>query len=217
MADIPVTARISMTGIGTITECPDLLERCIVLFCQRVPKSDRKTLQEVLSAFQTDLPSLLYYAMETLSKAVGIYDSINISELPRMADFAKWGYAISEVWGYGGEYFLNIYNKNQTEILEIMAEENTLLMVIISFAEHNTYYKGKVSELLPLLTEHAQQMKFDTKLDWVKGDSSLGKKLRQLTSVLEQFDIYVNCGKSNGKRYVEIWKESQRSANEERG
>ncbi len=27
----------------------------------------------------------------------------------------------------------------------------------------------------------------------------------------------IERGKSNGKRYVEIWKESQRSANEERG
>jgi len=30
----------------------------------------------------------------------------------RMADFAAWGYAISEAMGYKGEKFLEIYNRN---------------------------------------------------------------------------------------------------------
>ena len=35
-----------------------------------------------------------------------IFDSVELERLPRMADFAKWGYAIGEALGGHGNQFL---------------------------------------------------------------------------------------------------------------
>ncbi|MDR9787649.1 MAG: hypothetical protein RJR37_10480 [Peptococcaceae bacterium MAG4] len=41
-----------------------------------------------------------------------IYPHVKLPALPRMADFATWGYAIMEAVGDMGEAFLRAYRKN---------------------------------------------------------------------------------------------------------
>lgn len=214
--NIDLTARISMTGITTITDRSDFLDRCINLSCRRVCETERKTAEEVLTAFRSDLPYILYQAMRVLSEAVRIYYEIEISRLPRMADFARWGYAIAEVLGYGGETFLEIYKQNQEELLEVMVEEDILLTIVISFINEKRYFKNKMEVLLTGLTEYAQSKNIDFRFIGIK-TNKLSEKLFQSVSVLRQFNIYLKRGKSNGNRYVEIWKEGQSETDAEGG
>ena len=40
----------------------------------------------------------------------------------------------------------------------------------------------------------------------VKAENALSKKIFNSSSVLDMFDIHIERGKSNGKRYIKIWK-----------
>lgn len=41
-----------------------------------------------------------------MSKAMKIYPDVKLDKMPRMADFAHWGYAIGEALGNLGQVFL---------------------------------------------------------------------------------------------------------------
>ncbi len=204
--DIKLNARLSFSGITTITDRADFLDRCICLSCERISPSERRTVEEILKEFKEDLPYLLYKGFQILSKAIEVHRTLEIKELPRMADFALWGYAIAEVMKYGGDRFLEVYQKNQDDMLQVMVEEDTLLTVLISFIEQKEYFIGSMTQLYSKLTKEAQAMEVNTAYGWCKNVNSLSRKLFQSQSVLEQFDIHLQRGKSNGKRYVEIWK-----------
>lgn len=123
---IMLNARLSFTGITNISNKADLIDRMVCLKLKRIDAKKRKTLDEVMDAFKKDVPYLLYEIMKILAKSIQVYKELDLHSLPRMADFAKWGYAIAEVMGYGGETFLEAYEKNQNGLLESMVEEDSL-------------------------------------------------------------------------------------------
>lgn len=65
-----------------------------------------------------------------------------------------------------------------------------------------------MTELQAALIHHSSKTGIDGK-SLTKASSSLSKKLFQSQSVLQQFGIYLDRGKSNGKRYIEIWIEGK--------
>lgn len=207
--NIKLNIRLSLSGITTITERADLLDRCVYLSSQRIPDKERKTEREVMDEFKADLPYLLYRALKILTKAIPIYESLKLQELPRMADFAKWGYAIAEVMKYGGNNFLEAYKRNQEEILEEMVEEDSVLNVLVEWIGKNQSFDGTMSELHVVLTKHAEKMGINTHNGWIKGLSALSRKILRSQSVLSLFGIYIDRGKSNGIRYIKIWKEDE--------
>lgn len=207
-ADIKLSTRLSFSGITTISGRADFLDRCICLSTKRIPASQRQPVNDILEEFQKDLPYLLYKSMKILSKAMVIYEELELSELPRMADFAKFGYAIAEAMKYGGEKFLEIYDQNQDELLEIMVEEDTILSVLIEFIRKKHYFCGKMMELRAQLIGQAEQMDIDIRY-LLKTENALSRKINQSQSVLAMFGIHLERGKSNGNRYIKIWQEEE--------
>lgn len=204
-ADFYLHTHLSFSGITTISHRADLLDRCICLSAKRIPDSERKTEDAILSEFKKDLPYLLYRGMKILSKALEIFEQLELPELPRMGDFAKLGYAIAEAMKYGGNRFLDAYKRNQEEILEVCAEEDGLLALIVSFMKEYDFFHGTMTELQGVLIKHAQKVGVDGRYI-MKTSNALSRKLYQAQSVLEMLDIHLKRGKSNGDRYIEIWR-----------
>lgn len=201
---VKLNARVSFSGITNLSGKPDLIDRMVCLKLNRIDSSKRRTEEEIMKEFQTDLPYILDRIFRILSKAIPIYNELKLERLPRMADFAKWGYAISEAMGYGGERFLKIYDNNQNDLLENMVSEDSVITVLIKAMKKYHYFRGTVTELLSSLTDMAAEMKMDTKVGWARDASSLSRKLYENQSVLSMFGISVSRGKSNGERYIEL-------------
>ena len=212
---IKLNARVSFSGITNLSSKPDLIDRMLCLKLNRIDSNKRRTEEEILKEFQTDLPYILDRIFRILSKAIPIYRELKLERLPRMADFAKWGYAIAEAMGYGGERFLKIYEKNQNELLENMISEDVLITVLIEAMKKHNYFKGTVTELLVSLTNMAEKMEIDTRVGWARDASSLSRKLYENQSVLSMFGIRINRGKSNGERYIELTMEAGDNSHQE--
>lgn len=202
--NIQLHTHLSFSGITMLSNRADILDRCIHLSSVRIPDCKRRTESEIIAEFKHDLPYLLYRGMKILSKALIILENLELPNLPRMGDFARIGYAIAEAMNYGGDHFLEVYRKNQEELLEISIEDDFLLSAIISFMKEANYFHGTMTELQAALIHHSSKTGIDGK-SLTKAGSSLSKKLFQSQSVLQQFGIYLDRGKSNGKRYIEIW------------
>lgn len=204
LADIKLDCRLSFTGINTITNRPDFLDRCITLYLERISLADRKVSDDVYNEFKSDLPYMLYLGFSILSKAIPLHKNLKLEELPRMADFAKWGYAIAEVLGYGGQVFLDYYADNQVELLDLMVEEDSMLTTLIQFVKEEDF-AGTPTELLNSLIEYAEGRGINTSYGWSKTVSGLSKKINNSKSVLSMYGINVVRGKSNGNRVIELY------------
>lgn len=201
---IKLNARVSFSGITNLSSKPDLIDRMVCLKLNRIDNSNRRTEEEIMKEFHTDLPYILDGIFITLSKAIPIYSNLNLERLPRMADFAKWGYAIAEALGYGGDKFMRIYEKNQNELLENMVSEDAVITVLIEMLKKRHYFKGKVTELLSTLTTMAEDMNLDIRVGWARDASALSRRLYESQSVLSMFGVSIHRGKANGERYIEL-------------
>lgn len=145
------------SSIGSLHSRPDLTERTIVFELQRIPDEKRMEDIELHEKFQEALPVILGGIFDTLSHAIEIYSNIKLAAVPRMAGFARWGYAIAEVLGNNGEKFLADYAGNSSIQTGELIERDTFfasLVETMSMDSRKTL-SGSFSEVLSVLMEVA--------------------------------------------------------------
>lgn len=204
-----------LNGINVVATRPDLLDRSILLELERIPDNERKDEETVLREFNNAKPKILGAIFTTLSKAMKLYKSIKLEKLGRMADFTKWGYAIAEVAGIGGEKFLKAYLNNQNRANDEAVGSNPVASTIIALMENKNKWEGTVSELLDKLSRIAYEEKIDvnSKL-WPNEPNVLSRRLNEVKSNLLLYGIsYIIRHHSKGKK-ITIIKETDVSVKE---
>ena len=94
-----------------------------------------------------DLPSILGGIFDTLSRAMAIYPTVKLDKLPRMADFARWGYAIGEALGGKGQEFLSEYTANiESQNVEVL-NSDVVATLMVAFMQDRAEWYGRVSDL----------------------------------------------------------------------
>ena len=68
--------------------------------------------------------------------------SVDLKELPRMADFAEWGEATSRGLGWGTETFLSTYNDNRKEATEMLLDDSPVATVLLALARKGINWSG---------------------------------------------------------------------------
>jgi hypothetical protein len=200
---------IGINGINLVAMRPDLLERSILLELERIPEEKRKQEKEVLADFDLALPSILGGIFDALAKAMVIYPTVKLEKLPRMADFAVWGYAIAEALEYGGEAFLEAYKANiNTQNEEVLSQDPVGAAVVI-FMEDYTRWEGTVTALYKYLNEIAwSKLSIDTLKDpsWPKAANHLSKRINILEVVLSASGIKLQKSKGDAQRLISFEK-----------
>ena len=176
-------SRITLNGINVVATRADLLDRCIVLTLERIPEDERKEERLVWNSFNEDKPKILGAIFTILSVAKRIYETVELSKLGRMADFTRWGYAIAEAMGIGGEVFLKAYLNNQKKAKQEAVESNPVATALIKYMNENISFTGTVSNLLTVLNKVAEVEQIDTtsKL-WAKEPNVLSRRLNEIKS-----------------------------------
>lgn len=124
----------------------DLMDRAIILKHTRIPSECRKTEDELLNAFEADKPEILGGIFDTLAKAMAIYPTVQLSKSPRLADFAKWGYAVAEALGESGEQFLKDYETNVSNQSEGVVNNNVLCQAVLTLMVDNSSFERSVAD-----------------------------------------------------------------------
>jgi len=148
---------IFFNGIGSLHSRPDLTERTIVIELERIPKKERIDDVEFESSFQEAVPEILGGIFALLCRAMDLYPDVNLAELPRMASFAKWGYAIAEAMGGRGDEFMAQYNNNSSLQTGALIERDTLFSAIIEAMDNPELrpLTGGFGEVLKVLAKVA--------------------------------------------------------------
>ena len=132
-------------------------------------------------------PYILGAIFDVLTKALQIYQHVKLPALPRMADFATWGYAIMEAAGGKGEAFLRAYRKNIAGAVEESVTNDIVGAAIVEFMEGKDEWTGTATELLEALNELPSVNEKDKA--WPKRPNTLTRRLNRIKSALADYGI----------------------------
>ena len=181
---------LGMNGINIAVTKPDLLDRSIIFELERIAEEERKEEKRVWDDFDGDRPAIIGGALTVLSKAMAIYPTVELERLGRMADFTRWGYAIAEAMGYGGDAFLEAYWNNQNRANDEVITSHPVASAIVALMKSTDSWKGSADELLGVLESVAEQERIDTHVSvWPKAAHSLSRRLNEIKSNLKQTGI----------------------------
>ena len=179
-----------LNGINNVVSRPDIVDRSVIAELERIEKQERKDEATLWQEFDRDRPSILGGMFDALAKAMTIYPTISVKELPRMADYAKWGYAIAEALGLGGQKFLDAYNRNQDRVNQEVIADHPVASAVVAFMADRKEWTGTVAALLGNLNEMAHKENMDTKDRlWPKRANILGRRLNEVKSNLQDMGI----------------------------
>ncbi len=184
---------IGINGINLVITKPDLLDRTLLIHMDRIDPKKRKDEQELWKAFTADKAGILGGMLDTVVKARRIIDTVRLSELPRLADFGRWGYAVAEALEPGGgaafiaEYFANV--RQQTE--EVI-QGSTLCQAVIAAMSDRDVWETTTGEAYERLKLCAPTYDSRTDLTMPKDAKNLKRSLERVQSTLAEIGIAYN-------------------------
>jgi predicted RNA-binding protein with TRAM domain len=192
---------LGFSGINICLTEPDALDRSILIELMRIPRDKGKLESQILSEFEELKPKVLGCILDVLVRALQIKANLQLNDLPRMADFALWGEAISEAMGNKPLVFLNAYYESiGLQNIEAI-ESHPLAHAITKYFEvygESQELKGSPMDILEVLEVFAEKYKIntDSKL-WPKSPNALSRRLNQIRSnLLEGLEIEVTISRT---------------------
>jgi hypothetical protein len=181
---------IMLNGINQVVTKADLLDRSILLSVKRIDAAQRIPEDQFWKNFNDKRASLLGAIFDSIAKAMSIYPTVTLTELPRMADFAKWGYAIAEAIGYKGNVFIDAYTENIGRQNEEAIEASPVAQAIIEFMSDKTEWSDTAATLLQSLNRIAKFNDLKSSVLWPKDPQWLSKRLNEIEPNLQTRGIF---------------------------
>jgi hypothetical protein len=195
------------TAITEIAVRGDLLDRALTI---GLPDIERYLTEEAVeAAFVAAWPGILGVLLDAITEALRGRGSVQIDNLPRMADFAVWSEAAGPALGWERGAFLAAYGKNRAVANLIAMEASPVASALCAFAETLTKggWTGTASDLLQILTTHYACPGKTAERGWPGAPHILSGQLSRLKPNLRKVGIAVETGirTSGGKeRHIRI-------------
>jgi hypothetical protein len=206
--DIPYRYKkiLGFAGIDVIFTEPDALDRSIKIELERIKDENNIPDTEIEEEVKKQVPELLGYIFDVLSKALEIKETVSLKRLPRMGDFAKWGEAISRALGYKPLEFINTYFENIGEQNIEIIESNPFAEALSKLIDYNiNSWISSPKTLTKKLREYADNNDIDSS-KFPKNGIALSRRLNKIKSNLREglgIEIIIDritSGKGNKKQ-----------------
>ena len=189
-----------LNGIGLVATRDDLLDRSLLFELQRLSPEERKAESDFWKDFEEDRPFILGCIFDTFCEAIKIYPEVQLTELPRMADFTKWGYAVAEAIGGKGEKFLDAYNNNikLATLDAVEADPVGAALVELLNSQPEKSWEGTPTELLNALNSLPGNT---TANGLPKAPHVLTRRINEIKSALFDLGIRIEFSRSENRNY----------------
>lgn len=178
-----------MTGINEPNFFPDLLDRVLVVNTRTLNQNERKDERQLFKKFDQARPKILGGIVNALSRAMKIKRGLKIQNLPRMADFALWGTAVTVALGKNQQDFDDALKKNNRRKFDEIVERQPVVNQIVNLARTRKRWRGNASQLLSILRkkgrdDHDDRFSLST-------PNHLTQQLRTLLPLLTENNVTV--------------------------
>ena len=206
---------VGLNGINVVATRPDLLDRSVIIELDRIPAKKRQEEALVWKTFEADLPAIMGGYFGALAKAIAIYPTVKLDSLPRMADYCRWGYALAEALGYGGQAFIDAYTRNISRTNENAINEDPVAAAVVAFMRDRSEWQGYVAKLLIELERIAEDERINLKARrWPKAAHVLTSRLKEVKSNLEEVGIRYERQHDGGGTQIRLENEHPLSSTE---
>jgi hypothetical protein len=188
------TRPVVLTGISDFVVRGDLIDRSLFLNLLVIPESKRKPEAEFWSDFDRAAPMLFGALLDAVSGGMRLMPEIRLPGLPRMADFAVFGEAVSRSVGNDPGMFVETYNRNRQEANEKAIEDHPVARAVSALAADRGTWKGTVGELLVELESIVGAKTVESKF-WPKSTQRLSSALRRSAPSLRMAGVDIHVGK----------------------
>ncbi len=157
--------------------------------------------------FETARPCLLGALLTGVSVALRRMETLKISRLPRMADFAKWATAAEVAWVWPDGAFLEAYAENRAGQAAASVEGDLVASTLVDFMREREFWEGTPTELHETLTtlvpEEKRKLKVSKSYAWPQAPNVLTRRLRKAQVFLKQFGLRIT-GAHSGERTIRV-------------
>jgi len=189
-----------INGINNVVVRPDLLRRSILFRLDPITLDRRKEERDFWREVEKARPGIFGGALNALAGAVQAYPSVRLEGLYPMADFTRWGAAVSEALGFGASAFLQAYSENIGRQNEEALANHPVAAAIMALMAGRGEWIGSPSELLEVLEKVAETERINIKAkSWPKSANSLSRRLNEIKPTLEAAGVNIEREKSGAR------------------
>jgi hypothetical protein len=199
---------IVVNGIEEVATRSDLLDRTLSLNLPIITEKNRRDEKTVWNDFEKSRASILGGLCAAISGALKNLDSIDLSPLPRMADFAIWASAAETELGFTAGTFMKAYNRNRDQMNDLAIESSPVAAAIINLINKIGSWKGTATGLLRKLESEVDEQT-RRQSNWPKSPKALGGAIRRVATNLRSRGIDCTKGRDtdkNGTRLIRLKK-----------
>jgi hypothetical protein len=199
--DVNVLSFQRVIGMNTIDAGAlrgDLAERLLMVELDPIPPSKRKTDDEVKAAFDAAAPAILGALLDLTARVLKTLPEINVTELPRLADFAKILAAIDQANEWTT---LADFTALAQEITEAVIEADPFADAVRAMVAERRDWSGTAAKLLELLPAGEGSGK-----SWPRTARGVSGHLRRVAPALRKHGIGIEFSRS-GTRTIHLQSE----------
>jgi hypothetical protein len=194
-----------LNGIDDFVRRDDLADRCVFLHLPPICPTSRRSEVEFWRSFRVEYPAILGGLLDAIVGGLRELPALNLAELPRMADFARFGEAIGRGLGWPAEAFLSIYTENRQAASVLALEDSPIAQQLLLIASMGRLRQWTLSatKMLRHLTS-GRQRRTTASARWPKSARELSNELRRIAPILRTRGITVKFTRTRDSRLITI-------------
>ncbi len=189
-----------LNGITDVVVRGDLIDRCLFIHLPTIPEEKRLTQSEVRARFNAVRPKLLGALFDAVAAGLRVTPRVRPAALPRLADFAIFGEAVSRGLGKEPDLFLAEYNRNRQDANESALADSLVAEAIRELVSGDGPWSGTASELLATLVSRRPSNPPSLEKSWPRTPRALSGNVRRLAPQLRMVGVEVEFGKRGSRR-----------------
>ncbi len=148
---IDVMRPVMINGIDEVSTRSDFLDRAVTLTLPSIGRGRRRTEEDVEAEFERRRPRIFGSLLTALSAALRKLPDIRIEDLPRMADFAKFGVAAEAGLGLPEGAFLRAYEENRRSTHDVALDASPIVPFLMEIMKIRDVWTGTSRDLLQMM------------------------------------------------------------------
>ena len=193
-----------LNGIEECVRRGDLADRTVFLNLPPIAAATRLTEQAFWASFHQYYPRILGGLFDAVAGGLRTLPSIELAEIPRMADFARLGEAVGRGLGWPAGSFLAAYNDNRRHATMAPIDESLVAHALLHLiGPVVTEWTGSPTTLLDALSKIVGKKHAASAL-WPKNATKLGNELRRIAPQLRIHGLAVDFARTHKGRTIRL-------------
>ena len=155
---------IILNGISSFVTRGDLADRALTITLPQVPDGKRLPDDVINDGFARARPRIFGGVLDLVVEVLRRERTVQIAHYPRMATFARRGYAMAPLLGWTGDDFLIAYRDKMRDAGGDVLDSSLIAGLLIKLIEDEGTWEGTATELLSEMNNRASETMRESKV-----------------------------------------------------